>query len=82
MPIIRRPLTNEERFNFIVKDAIIINSHLSTIRSMCVELLEEIDGYSICFTGEKYEALKQLEATLEELANFDLEDSIPEEETI
>lgn len=63
----------------IIRKALTINKHLNNLRKECENLIEEIEifGDEVDCDTYLYE-LRYLKYTLQDLADFDLEDSIPE----
>lgn len=72
-------MTSKDHHNDIIKKAWKINAKLNAIRKECEALIEQCQEHGDNFDGADYEyQLALLVETLENLANFDLEDSIPE----
>lgn len=61
----------------IIRKALTINKHLNNLRKECENLIEEIEifGDEVDYDTYIYE-LRNLKYTLQDLADFDLEDSI------
>lgn len=75
-------MTPKQHFNKIITKANTINRHLNAIREECKKLIDDILEHADDYDSADYEyELALLEETLGDLANFDLEDSIPEKHT-
>lgn len=73
------PKTNRGRFNAIVRKAEKINEQLRKLEKKAEQLAYEITVYGEEYDYDNYiHILRQLKLTLEDLSNFDLEDSIPQ----
>ena len=63
----------------IIRKALTINKHLNNLRKECENLIEEIEIFGDEVDPDIYlYELRYLKHTLQDLADFDLEDSIPE----
>ena len=68
----------KQHFNFIVRKALTINNHLDKLRDECKACIDAICEHADDYDYDDYiYELALLKQTLEDLASFDLEDSIP-----
>ena len=75
--------TPKEHFNKIVANAWKINKQLEALRKKAESLIEECEKHREGFDYDDWEYyLNNLAQTLSDLANFDLEDSIPDTHSV
>lgn len=75
--------TPKKHFNKIIKQAWKINEQLNKLRERAQALVEECEKHREGFNYDDWEYdLNNLAQTLSDLANFDLEDSIPETHSV
>lgn len=76
-------MTNKGHYNSIVRKAEALNNQLRKLQEKATALIDEIQEHADEYDYEDYEYfLRNLEETLDDLYNFDLEDSIPEKHTV
>lgn len=75
-------MTNKQHYNSIIRKSKSINNQLNKLRELCQKVINEIKIHADEYDYDDYQyELSNLETTLTDLQNFDLEDSIPEEHT-
>lgn len=75
----KKAKTNKGEYNAIITEAEKINAQLRKLEQKAQDLAERIAEFGDAYDYDTYiYELRNLELTLQDLAAFDLEDSIPE----
>ena len=75
----KTPKTNKGAYNAIIRKAEKLAAQLEQLQKKAQELAEMCQEFGECWDYDSYiYELAELERTADELANFDLVDSIPE----
>ena len=75
----KQATTNKGRFNQLINQAEKINNKLLQLAKECDTLARDLEDFGDNFDGNMFDyELAELRNRLDDLANFDLEDAIPE----
>lgn len=74
----KEPKTNKGKYNAIIKEAEQVNAQLLKLQQEAQQLADHCREFADCDYDAFIYELANLAQVAEDLANFDLEDSIPE----